>query len=203
MLGVPLELSPVCVYKDIWVTQALLEKYLELVPLDQDKVVCVMFPFVLLSAEADAVPEEERGKGNPDRPRNSSGSKIVLTLLTEVVVVYVGLSVVYVRGISLQLFPWCLGNNGSWSGSGNKSRSGNSSLQNSLILKVFGDTSSSEGVSDGGFRLQGSSRLVGQFVSRLGRWRGIKGSDGGSGGEILMPETSVASNWGYFRADLF
>ena len=55
-----------------------------------------MSPLVLLPAEADPVPQERHGKGNPDRSRSSSGSKVVLTLLTEVVAVYVGLSTVYV-----------------------------------------------------------------------------------------------------------
>ena len=49
-----------------------------------------------------------RGKGNPGRSRSSNGSKIVLTLLTEVVVVHVGLSTVYVRGTGLQLLPGVL-----------------------------------------------------------------------------------------------
>ena len=129
-----------------------------------------MSPFVLLTTEADPVPEERRGKRNPGRPCSSSGSKIVLTLLTEVVAVYGGLLVVYVRGTGLQLFAGCLGNDGSRSGNGsrngskkgsrseNVSRSGDSGLQNSIknllqvILRVLGDTiSSNRGVINGGF----------------------------------------------------
>ena len=48
-----------------------------------------MSPLVLLPADADPVPEEERGKGNLVSSRSPSGSKIVLTLLTEVVAVHV------------------------------------------------------------------------------------------------------------------
>ena len=55
-----------------------------------------MSPLVLLPAEADPVPEKGRGKGNLDRPRSSGGSKVVLTLLTKVVAIHVGLSAVYV-----------------------------------------------------------------------------------------------------------
>ena len=83
------------------VTQALAEERLELVPGDRDKGVGVMSPLVLLPAEANPVPEERRGKGDPGRPRSSNGSKIVLTLLTEVVAVHVGLSAVYVREAGL------------------------------------------------------------------------------------------------------
>ena len=144
MLGVPLDLSPVCVHKGLEVTQAPVEECLELVLRNRDKSVCVISPFVLLPVEADPVPDERRGKGNPDRPHSSSGSEIVLTLLTEVIVVHVGLPAIYVRGTSLQLLAGCLGNDRSRNGSGsrngsrnkskseNGSRSGDSDFQNSL-----------------------------------------------------------------------
>ena len=60
-----------------------------------------MSTLVLLPAEADLVPEKGRGKGNSGRFRSFGDSKLVLTLLTEVVAVHVGLSVVYVRGAGL------------------------------------------------------------------------------------------------------
>ena len=142
-----------------------------------------MSPLVLLPAEADPVPEEGRGKGNPGRSRSSSGSEIVLTLLTEIVAVHVGFPAVHVREMGLQLLAGCLGNDGSRSGSRSRSRSengsrskngsesGDSGLQNSLknplqvIFGVLGDTISSSGsVSDEGF-CQGSSGLVRQFVA--------------------------------------
>ena len=94
VLGVPLELSPVGVHKGLGVTQALSEECFELVPCDRDRGFGVMFWLVLQPAEADPIPQERRGKGNPGRSCGSSGSKIVLTLLTEVVAVYVGLSAV-------------------------------------------------------------------------------------------------------------
>ena len=62
-----------------------------------------MFPLVLLPTEADLVPKEGRGKKNLGRSRSSSNSKIVLTLLIEVIASHVGLSVVYVQGMNLQL----------------------------------------------------------------------------------------------------
>ena len=117
-----------------------------------------MSPLVLLLAETDPVPEEECSKKNLGRPHSSSGSKVVLTLLTEVIAVYVGLFTVYVREAGLQLLLGHLGNDESWdeSRSGSENGSWSLSLQNSLknplqvILRVLGDTSSSgRGVSKG------------------------------------------------------
>ena len=51
---------------------------------------------VLLLAETDLVPKEGRDKKNPGRPRSSSSSKMVLTLLAEVVAVHVRLSAIYI-----------------------------------------------------------------------------------------------------------
>ena len=55
-----------------------------------------MSPLVLLPTEVDLVPKEGRGKENLGRPRNFYGSKVVLILLTEVVIVYMRLLTVYV-----------------------------------------------------------------------------------------------------------
>ena len=101
VLRVSLDLLPVGIYKDFEVTQAPAEERLELVPGDLDRGVGVMSPLVLLPAEANLIPEERCGKGDPSRPCSSRGSKIVLTLLAEVVEVHVGLSAVYVRGAGL------------------------------------------------------------------------------------------------------
>ena len=170
-----------------------------------------MSPLVLLPVEADSVLEERRGKGNSDRPYSSGSSKVVLTLLTEVVAVYVRLSVVYVWGAGLQLLPGHLGDDGSWDKSGSKSGNGNgsSSLQNGLknplqvILRVLGDTNISEKLWPWGF-----FRLFRNF--RLGRWRGVRGSvresnrrsnggsngrsNGGSNRRTLLAGTSAASD---------
>ena len=182
VLGVLLDLSSVNVHKGLGVTQALVEECLELVLCNRVKSICVMPLHVLLLAEADPVPEEWRCKENPSRPRSSSNSKIVLTLLTEFVAVHVRLSAVYVWRRDLQLLPRCLGNNGSWSGSvsgsrrENESKSGDLSLQNSLknplqvILGVLGNTSSSsKGVSNKRFCPQKFCELVRQFITQLRR----------------------------------
>ena len=123
MLGVPLDLSPVGVHEGLGVTQALAEKRLELVPGNQDRAVCVSLPFILLLAETDPIPKERYGKGNLVSSRSPSGSKIVLTLLTEVVAVHVRLFAVYVWGTGLQLLLGRLGDDRTWSGSGSRSSS--------------------------------------------------------------------------------
>ena len=56
VLGVPLGLSPVGIYKGLGVTQAPTEECLKFVLCDRDRAFSVMFPLVLLPAEADQVP---------------------------------------------------------------------------------------------------------------------------------------------------
>ena len=126
VLGVPLELSLGGIHKGSWVTQASSEEYRELVPRDRDRGFGDMFLLVLLPMEADPVRKKDAAKKIRIRSHSSSGSKIVLTLLTEVVAVYVGLSAIYVWGTGLQLLLGCLRNNRSWSenGSGSENRSG-------------------------------------------------------------------------------
>ena len=108
-----------------------------------------MSPLVLLLAEVDLVLEKGHGKENSGRPHSSSGSKIVLTLLTEVVAVHMGLPAIQVRGTGFQLLAGCR---------------------------------------------QRSSGLIGQFVTCLGRWRGVRGSDIGSDGGTLAAGTPTAAD---------
>ena len=113
VLGVPLKLFPISVHKGLAVTQATAEECLEFVLCDRDGDFGVMSPLVLLPAEANLIPQEGCGKRNLGRSRSSSISKIVLTLLTKFVAVYVGLSAIYVRETGLQLLSGCLGDDGS------------------------------------------------------------------------------------------
>ena len=101
VLGVSLDLPPVGIHKGLGVIQAPVEERLEFVPGNRDRGDGVMSPLVLLPAETNSVLEERCGKEDPGRPRSSSASKIVLTLLTKVIAVHVGLSAVYVRGADL------------------------------------------------------------------------------------------------------
>ena len=150
MLKVPLDLFLVGIYKGLGVTQASAEERIEFGPRDRDRGLYVISPLILLPAEADPVLEEERGKRNLGRPHSSSGSKVVLTFLTEIIAVHVRLSAVYVRETGFQLLPGYLGNNrsqgkrGSRSGNGNRSLSLQNGLKNPLqvILGVLEDTCS-------------------------------------------------------------
>ena len=164
VLGVSLDLPPVGIHKGLGVTQAPAEEGFELVPRDRDRAVSVSLPLVLLPAKADPVSEEGRGKGNSGRPRSSSGSKVVLTLLTEVVAVYVGLSAIYIRGTGLQLLLEHLGDDGSWDESGSGSENRNLSLQNGLedpLQVIFGVLRDNR--SSGRLWPWGSIRLFGNF----------------------------------------
>ena len=98
VLGVSLDLFPIGIHKSLGVTQAPAEERLELILGDRDRGIGVISLLVLLLAKTNPVPEEGRGKGDLGRFRSSSSSKIVFILLTEVVVVHVGLSAVYVQG---------------------------------------------------------------------------------------------------------
>ena len=86
-----LDFSPVAVHKGSEVTQVLMKKCFELVPCDQDKTVCVLLPFVLLLVEGDPVMKEKHGKKNVVSFSSCNSSKIVLTLLIEVIALYVEL----------------------------------------------------------------------------------------------------------------
>ena len=135
-------------------SQTLAEEYLELIPCDQDKVVCVSLLLVLLLAKPDPVPKEERGKRNLGRLRSSSGCKVVLTLLIEVVAIHVRLFAIYVQGMSLQLIPRRLGDDESWDRSRSRSLSLWNSLKNLLqvTFRILGDISNGDrSNSNGGF----------------------------------------------------
>ena len=110
-----------------------------------------MFPLILLPVEANPVPEKERSKKNPVSFCSFSNSKIVLTLLTEVIAVHVGIFVIYVQGMGLQwLISGLLKGGGSWG------RSGSSSLQNGLenllqvIFRILKDIGNSGGSNSNG-----------------------------------------------------
>ena len=66
--------------------------------------VYISLPLVLLIAEADPVSETGYGKKNLVSSHSSSGSKVVLILLIEVVTVYMGLSTIHVWRTGLQYF---------------------------------------------------------------------------------------------------
>ena len=88
-----------------------MEERLELISRNRDKAVCVLLLLVLLPAETDPVLEKGCGKKNLGRPHSSNDSKVVFTLQTEIVAVYVGLSVIYIWETGLKLILEHLGDN--------------------------------------------------------------------------------------------
>ena len=70
---------------------------LELLPGDGDCAFSLMLPLVLLPTEVDTVPKEGCCKGNAVGAFGSGGGKVILTLLTEVIAFYVGLTTIDVR----------------------------------------------------------------------------------------------------------
>ncbi len=58
---------------------------------------------MILPAEVDLIPQEKGCEQNFVWPGGSAGGKMVLTLLTEIVILYVGPTAVNVRGHGLEL----------------------------------------------------------------------------------------------------
>ena len=56
-----------------------------------------MFPLILLLTEVEAVAQEKCYKKNTVGALGSGGGKIILTLLTEVKIFYVGLTTIHIK----------------------------------------------------------------------------------------------------------
>ena len=78
------------------------KKGLELFPSDRDCALSLMFLLVLLSTEVDAVMQKRCCKVNMVEVFGPSNSKMILTLLTKVIIFYVRLTTIDVRGFGLQ-----------------------------------------------------------------------------------------------------
>lgn len=76
------------------------EKRLELVLCNQDRAVCILFLLVLLLVETNLIPKKRRDKKNLVSFPNFSGGKVVFILLTEVITLYIELSVVHIWEMS-------------------------------------------------------------------------------------------------------
>lgn len=68
----------------------------KLIPHNRDRAVNILFPLILLSAEANLVPKERCRKKNLVRVLGYNGDKVILTLLTKVVAFYIGFCVVHI-----------------------------------------------------------------------------------------------------------
>lgn len=63
---------------------------------DRDRAVYILPLLIYLPTEADPVLKKKRGKKNLISLSSSNSEKIILTLLTDIVALYVGLSVIHV-----------------------------------------------------------------------------------------------------------
>lgn len=72
------------------------KEYLKLVSYNRDKIVFILFPLQLLLVKANPVPKKRCSKKNLVSILSSNGSKIILTLLTEIIVFYVKFSAILV-----------------------------------------------------------------------------------------------------------
>lgn len=79
-----------------------MEKRLKLVLTDWDTIVFILFPLVFLPAKADLVSKKENSKKNLVGILDSGSSKIIFTLLIEVIVFHVGFTIIYVWRSGLQ-----------------------------------------------------------------------------------------------------
>ena len=73
------------------------KKGLKLLPRDRNCALGLVLPLVLLPTEVDAVTQEGCCKKNTVEALDPNRSKVILTLLAEVIVFYVGLTTIDVR----------------------------------------------------------------------------------------------------------
>ena len=97
VLRIPLDLGPVTINEGLGIFKASTKEGLELLPSDGDNAFSLMLPLVLLPTDVDVVPKEGCYKENTVRTLGPGGGKVILTLLTKVIVFYVGLTTIDVR----------------------------------------------------------------------------------------------------------
>lgn len=61
-----------------------------------------MLPLVLLLTEANLVPNKRHGKKNLVNILSFNGSKVILILLIDIVVFYMGFTAIHIRGANFQ-----------------------------------------------------------------------------------------------------
>lgn len=96
MLGIPLVLSSDASYEGSGFSKALLEKSLEFVPSRKDGTVTFNLGLVLLPVEVNPIPKKQGYKGYALRAHDTWRVKIILALLTKIIALYVGATLVQV-----------------------------------------------------------------------------------------------------------
>lgn len=94
VLGISLNLGPDVGHERGGFSETLTEKSLEFVPSKGGGLVALNLGLVLLPAEVNPIPEERGREGNTLGPRGTGRVEMVLTLLTEVVALHMGTTIV-------------------------------------------------------------------------------------------------------------
>ena len=108
VLRISFDLCPIDIYKGLVIFKTLPKKRFKLVLGDWNR--AILLPFILLPSEVNTVIKKRCSKRYAIRAFSSSGSKMVFTLLTQVVAFHVGLTTIHVWEPSFQkLFTGLIG----------------------------------------------------------------------------------------------
>ena len=114
VLGISLDLGLVTIDKGLGISQALTKKGFPLLPHDRDFAHGLVLPLVLLPTEVYAVTQERCCKGNTVEALSPDGSKVILTLLTEVITFYVEFTTIALGDLALNGFSQTPSERGAW-----------------------------------------------------------------------------------------
>lgn len=96
VLRIPLDFSPNVGHKSSRFFKTLPKKGFEFVPSRKNNIVAFKLDFMLLPAKINPISEKQGHKRNMLRDCGTSGTEIVFTLLTEVIVLYIRVTMVLV-----------------------------------------------------------------------------------------------------------
>ena len=102
MLGIPLNLSLDVGHKRGRFSETLSEKGLEFILSKESSSVAINLGLVLLPAKVDPILEERGRKRNTLGPRSTGHVKMVLALLTEIIALYIQVSIIQVGVMGLE-----------------------------------------------------------------------------------------------------
>ena len=109
------------------------EECIELISCDWDRVIYVLSLLILLLIQTDPVSKKRHDKRNPVSSYSSNSSKVVFTLLTEVLTVYMRFSTIHILGKAL--YGFCRGFS-KVAKAGTKTRAGARAQASRTILKI-------------------------------------------------------------------
>lgn len=102
ILEISLNLSLIVIYKDLGISQVFAEECFKLVLRNRDRVICILFLLVLLSAEANLILKKRHNKKDLVSALGSSSGKVIFVLLTKVKTFCVGFTAIYIQQLGLE-----------------------------------------------------------------------------------------------------